>query len=159
MPQAVMLSGYHELNDRLALLANLGWQDWSQFGKVDVSVSADNITSLTTDMDYKDTWHAAVGAQYRWSDPLLLSCGIAYDSSMLDDGDVTPALPVGETWRFGMEAIYDRSNTLKLGIGYTLAWGGDLDMDVNRGPLAGRVSGTYENTAIHALSLTAAWRF
>lgn len=159
MPQAVMLSGYHEINDRLALLANLGWQDWSQFGKVDVTVSSDNITSLTTDLNYKDTWHAAVGAQYQLSDPLLLSCGIAYDSSMLDEEDVTPSLPVGEIWRFALGAGYDWSSVLKLGLGYTLAWSGDLDMDVNRGPLAGRVSGTYENTAIHALSLTAAWLF
>ncbi len=31
-----MFSVYHEVNDRLALMANLGWQDWSEFGKVDV---------------------------------------------------------------------------------------------------------------------------
>ena len=28
MPQQVMLSAYHELNDRWALMGNLGWQDW-----------------------------------------------------------------------------------------------------------------------------------
>jgi long-chain fatty acid transport protein len=38
MPQALMLSAYHELSDRLAIMGNLGWQDWSQFGKVGLSV-------------------------------------------------------------------------------------------------------------------------
>jgi len=82
MPQAVMSSVYHEFTDHLALMANLGWQDWSQFGRVNVSVDADTTTSLTTDPDYKDTWHVALGAQYRAADAWLLTGGVAYDSAM-----------------------------------------------------------------------------
>jgi hypothetical protein len=37
-----------------------------------------------------------------------------------------------------------------------LMWGGNLPMDVNRGPLAGRVAGEYPNAAIHVVSVT--WR-
>jgi long-chain fatty acid transport protein len=158
MPQAVMFSVYHELNDRLALMANLGWQDWSEFGKVEVSVS-NTRADLTTDLTYDDTWHVAFGAQYRVSEPLLLTAGIAYDSAMLDEKDLTPTLPVGETWRFGFGTLYEWSKGLTLGASYGLGWGGDLDMDVERGPLAGRVSGTYKNTAIHVVALNAQWRF
>jgi long-chain fatty acid transport protein len=140
-------------------MGNLGWQDWSQFGKVDVSVSSDTTTSLTTDFDFKDTWHAALGVQYRLSDPWLLTGGVAYDSSMLDEEDISPALPVGETWRFALGTGYDWSKDVTLGAAYALGWGGDLDMDVERGPLAGRVSGTYENTALHVVSLNLDWRF
>jgi long-chain fatty acid transport protein len=158
MPQAVMFSVYHELNDRLALMANLGWQDWSEFGKVEVSVS-NTRADFTTDLPYDDTWHVAFGAQYRVSEPWLLTAGIAYDSAMLDEKDLTPTLPVGETWRFGFGALYDWSKCLTLGAAYAVGWGGDLDMDVERGPLAGRVSGTYKNTAIHVVALNAQWRF
>jgi long-chain fatty acid transport protein len=158
MPQSVMFSVYHDVNDRLALMANLGWQDWSEFGKVDVSISNTNV-SLTTDLDYSDTWHAALGAQYRISEPWLLTAGIAYDSAMLDEEDLGPALPVGETWRFGLGGRYDWSKSLTLSAAYELAWGGDLDMDIERSPLAGRVTGTYENVAIHFVSLNAEWRF
>jgi long-chain fatty acid transport protein len=159
MPQAVMFSAYHEVNDRLAIMANLGWQDWSEFGKVDVSVSDSRIDDITTDMDYNDTWHVALGAQYRVTEPWLLSAGIAYDSSMLDEDAVVPSLPVGEQWRFGLGSRYAWSKDVTLGAAYELAWGGDLDMDVDRGPLAGRVSGTYESVAIHFVSLNAEWRF
>ena len=158
MPQAVMFSVYHDVNDRLSLMANLGWQDWSEFGKVDVDISDTNV-DLTTELDYKDTWHVALGAQYRLAEPWLLTAGIAYDSSMLDKGAVTPALPVGECWRFALGSRYAWSQDLTLGAAYELAWGGDLDMDVDRGPLAGRVSGTYENVAIHFVNLNAEWRF
>lgn len=158
MPQAVMLSAYHDLNDRWALLANLGWQDWSEFGKVEVAVS-DTHVNLTTDLDYQDTWHVALGAQYRVSSPWLLTTGIAYDSAMMDEEDMGPTLPLGETWRFALGSRYDWSRDLTLGAAYELAWADDLDMDVERGPLAGRVAGTYENAAIHFVSLDGEWRF
>ena len=158
MPQAVMFSVYHELNDRLALMANLGWQDWSEFGKVEVSVSNTRV-DLTTDLDYHDTWHVALGAQYRVAEPWLLTAGIAYDSAMIDEEDLGPTLPVGESWRFALGGRYSWSRDLTFGAAYELAWAGDLDMDVERGPLAGRVSGTYESTAIHFVALNAEWRF
>ena len=63
MPQAVMLSDYHELNNRWAVVGNMGWQDWSEFGKVGVSLTSQDASSLTVDRNYKDTWHVAVGCQ------------------------------------------------------------------------------------------------
>ena len=135
MPQALMFSAYHELTDRVALMGNLGWQEWSEFGKVGVAVTSEDTSSLTIDRNYKDTWHVAVGAQYRVATPWLLTAGVAYDSSMMDDEDRTPDLPLGEMWRFGLGARYDWSQNLALGVGYTFLWSGDLDMDV-KGPLA-----------------------
>ncbi len=41
---------------------------------------------------------------------------------------------------------------------YELAWSGDIDMGVARGPLAGRVSGTYEDAALHVVTLGIEWR-
>jgi long-chain fatty acid transport protein len=159
MPRALMFSAYHELSDRLALMGNLGWQDWSQFGKVGVSVTSEDTSDLTVDRNYKDTWHVALGAQYRVATPWLLTAGISYDSSMMDDEDRTPDLPLGESWRFGLGARYDWSENLAFGTGYTFLWSGDLDMDVNRGPLAGRVSGTYENVSMHFINFYLNWKF
>lgn len=156
MPQAVMFSAYHEFSDRLALMANLGWQDWSQFGRIEVSLDS---PTLTVDLDYKDTWHVALGAEYRISDPWLLTGGVAYDSAMLDDDEVSPSLPVGDTWRFGLGTRYAWSEDVTLSGSYELAWSGDIDMTVDRGPLAGRVSGTYEDAILHVFCLTVEWRF
>ena len=38
VPQWVMLSGYHQPTDNLAFMANFGWQNWKQFGDVDVAL-------------------------------------------------------------------------------------------------------------------------
>ena len=158
-PQSVMLSGYHEINDRLAIMGNVGWQDWSQFGKVDIVVSSEDTNTLTVNRNYKDTWHVAAGLQYKMSQPWLLEFGVAYDSSMMDDEDRTPDVPVGETWRFGAGANYKLKDNIDVGLAYECAWGGDLPMDINRGPLSGRVSGEYTNTALHFINLALNWRF
>ena len=122
-------------------------------------MSAANTTSLTADRNYKDTWHTAVGLQYRVSEPWLLSTGVAYDSAMVDEKDLTPDLPMGEQWRFGLGAQYQWSESLTIGGAYELMWTGDLHMDINRGPLAGRVSGTYEDTSMHFINVNLIWKF
>jgi long-chain fatty acid transport protein len=159
MPQALMFSAYHDINERWAIMGNLGWQDWSEFGKVGVAVASEDTSNLTIDRNYKDTWHVAFGAQYRVADPWLLTAGVAYDSSMVDDKDRTPDLPLGEAWRFGLGARYDWSKSFAFGVGYTLLWSGDLDMDVNRGPLAGKVSGTYDDTSMSFINFYLNWKF
>lgn len=159
VPQMVMLSAYQQLHERWAVMGNVGWQDWSEFGKVDVSIASDDPTSLTLDQDYKDTWHAAVGAQYRISEPWLLSAGVAYDSSAVDDEDRTVTLPIGEAYRFGLGAKYDWTRAVALGLAYELVWVGDLPVDQERGPLAGKVSGDYEDVSMHILNLNLTWKF
>jgi len=158
-PQSVMLSGYHELNDQWAIMGNLGWQDWSEFGSLDIGVSGPTSKNLTVDLNYKDTWHVAAGVQYKVSEPLLLSLGMAYDSSMMDDEERSPALPLGEAWRFGTGAQYKVKKNMDVSLAYEFLWTGDMELDVNGGPLKGRVSGDYTNTSSQFINLALNWRF
>ena len=157
VPQTVMASFVHKLNGRWALLGNLGWQDWSSFGKVDVQVNTDNPTSLTVDQNFKDTWHAALGAQSKNESGWSFSFGAAYDSSCVDDADRTPTVPVGQAWRFGFGAQRRMSETFELGLAYELAWAGTLAVDQERGPLSGRLAGAYNEAAMHFLGASLRW--
>jgi long-chain fatty acid transport protein len=158
VPQTVMASFDHALNDRWSLLGNLGWQDWSAFGKVDVQVASDTPTTLTADLNFQDTWHAALGAQMKTASPWSVSFGAAYDSSCLKDADRTPTLPVGSAWRFGAGGRRPLGEKLELGIAYELAWGGDLPVDQQRGPLSGRLAGSYRDTAVHFVAASLRWK-
>jgi long-chain fatty acid transport protein len=159
VPQMVMFSVYHELNPKRAIMGNVGWQDWSRFGKVDVGINTSNPQSLTVDSDYKDTWHVALGVQYRHSPVWTFSCGIAYDSSAVDDDKRTVTLPMGEAWRFALGAQYSLNPNLTLGAAYEFLWSGDMSVDQERGPLAGRVSGEYSNTNMSIFALNLSWKF
>ena len=49
VPQHVILSGYHELSDRWAVMGDFGWENWSQFGKVDVAVTGQSKQPVADD--------------------------------------------------------------------------------------------------------------
>ncbi len=130
VPQGVMGSAFHQVNDRWAVLGSVGWQQWSKFGKAEVNISdTTNPTSLTTNLNYKDTWHFAVGAQHRLSDPWTLNFGIAYDSGFQDSANVSPALPVNSAWRFGVGGQNQVSKTFSWGVAGEYVYGGTLDVN------------------------------
>ncbi len=158
VPQSVMGSLYHELNSTWALLANVGWQNWNRFGYVEVGVDSATATSLTKALDYQDTWHTAVGAQYRVSEDWLLSAGLAYDSSAVSDENRTVALPMGETYRFGLGAQWRVSRAINLGVAYELAWNGDMPVS-QESIYRGRLSGTYEAARFSFFTANLTWRF
>lgn len=159
VPQMIMLSFYHDYRNNWAILGNLGWQNWERFGKVDVTVGSANPASLIDDLEYKNTWHAALGTQYALSECGQLSMGVAYDSNMLEDGRRSVSLPIGSAWRFGLGAQYFVSEAFEIGVGYTLLWGGDLSVDQSRNFLTGRVAGDYNNSAINYFGVNVDWKF
>jgi long-chain fatty acid transport protein len=165
VPQQLMGSIFAQVNDRWAVLGSVGWQEWSKFGQVQLGLDdALNPTSLTTDLDFKDTWHFAAGAQYRLSDPWLLNFGIAYDTGFQDSSDVSPLLPVNSAWRFGVGGQQQLSKTSFWGFAAEYLYGGTLDTDLqSRLPVAlggrGDVVGSYDNTGTVFLAAYFNWKF
>jgi long-chain fatty acid transport protein len=158
VPQSVMASAYHELGERWALMADFGWQNWSQFGYVQAGV--ENAGTTTLDLEYHDTFHGALGAQVHASEKWLLSAGAAYDSSAVSDDNRTVTLPMGEAWRFGLGAQYQVSQSVDLGMAYTFLWQGDMPVDQGTdAALRGRVSGAYEDAWISVMNVSLTWRF
>ena len=81
----------------------------------------------TVDRQYKDTWHASVGAQYQINPQLHWNMGLCYDSSAIDDKDRTVDNSMGETWRLATGVNYQLEEGLDVHLAYTLAWLGDMD--------------------------------
>jgi len=165
VPQQVMASIFHQLTPKWALLGSLGWQDWSEFGQLQLGIDdTNNPTSTTEDLDFDDTWHAALGAQYRINDPWLLNFGIAYDSKFQDNSDISPLLPVNSAWRFGVGAQHQVSERFYWGVSAEYLYGGTLDVDkqsilpVNLGG-RGDVEGSYDDTGAVILGLYGGWKF
>ena len=62
---------------------------------------------------------------------------------MLKDQDRTVSLPIGQQFRFGLGAEWQASEKLNVAFSYELAYGGDLPVNQNRGPLGGAVVGQF----------------
>jgi long-chain fatty acid transport protein len=165
VPQQLMASIFHQLNPRWALLGSVGWQEWSKFGQVQLGIDDTvNPTDITTDLDFDDTWHGALGAQYRVSDPWLLNFGIAYDSKFQDGSEVSPLLPLNAAWRFGAGAQHQVSQAFFWGIAAEYMYGGTLDTsEKSTRPAAfggrGDLEGSYDDTGSIILALYGNWTF
>jgi long-chain fatty acid transport protein len=164
VPQGVNASFFHQVDDRWALLGSVGWQQWSKFGEVEVGIDSNDPRSLTKNLDFKDTWHVAGGAQYRLSGPWLLNFGVAYDSEFQDNSKVSPMIPANAAWRFGIGAQKQESNTFNWGLAAEYAYGGTLDVNTqSTAPVAlggrGNLVGSYNDTGVIFLTANFNWKF
>jgi long-chain fatty acid transport protein len=158
VPQQVMLSGYQQLNKRWALMSNLVWQNWSQFGEPELSVADTAVSNETAHLNYDDTWGFALGAQYAIADGWLWSVGGGFDTSPMSESERPPALPMDEQYRLGTGIQYSFNENVTVGLAYQYFNGGDNNIDRQR-PLAGRIQGDYKSFDVHFVALNLSWRF
>lgn len=165
IPQQVMASVYSRIDERWAVLGNVGWQQWSRFGQVEIGIeNTQDPRGLTTALPFKDTWHFALGAQYRPSDPWTVNFGVAYDSGFQNSSQVSPLLPVNSAWRFGAGGEQQVRKGLKWGFAGELLYGGTLDVNLSSQlppALGGRgdLVGSYRNTTSVIGSVYGSWAF
>jgi long-chain fatty acid transport protein len=163
VPQSVMFSVYQDLNEKWALMANVGWQNWQQFGKVDVAVDSStgliaNAAPTTIALHYQDTWHGALGAQFKVSEAWRLSAGVAYDSSAVSDANRTLSLPMGQAYRAGLGAEWQVSKAMNLGAAYEFLWAGDMPV-TQSSAYRGTVAGAFDNAWFSFFTVNLTYRF
>ena len=161
VPQSVMVGIYQEINAKWAVMADVGWQDWSQFSEVTIGVDSANPSrdrDLTKSFGLKDTWHGALGAGYKYSDQWRFTGGFAYDTSAVSDANRVLALPVGEAYRFGLGAFWKVSQSVDLGAAYEFVWAGDMPV-TQSSAYRGTVSGSFDNVWFSFFSVNLNWHF
>jgi long-chain fatty acid transport protein len=161
IPQAVMFSAFHQVNEKWAVMGNLGWQNWTQFGYTPISISnnAGATVSTTKDANFTDTFHVAVGAHYRFHPQWRVTAGFAYDSSPVSDANRTVAMPLDRTFRYSAGLIYEPNERFTLGLAYTFMDAGSAPVNETRGPLSGTIQGDYRSNYYNIVALSVAARF
>jgi long-chain fatty acid transport protein len=143
VPQSVQLGFYYRPSegpfDRLALMGDMTWIDWSRFGKVDIEVGNVSTTSKT---NYDDIW---VG-----------SLGFTYVSSAISNDDRDLALPLDEFYIFGIGAFSQLTPRVGVQTNFLAIFGGDGKID-QQGALAGRLVGKYDRRQTFALQIAFIW--
>ncbi len=150
-PDQLMLSLVHDFNQRWSIMGDLGWQNWSQYGGNQISISGQG---APTNNRLQDTWHTALGVQFRPDDRWRLNSGIAYDSSFYQNqNDTSMTMPSGEAWRFGVGAQYQLTEASNIGAAFEY-----LTMESSRvsSPL---FKGGYNNPDIYFFSMNYSYMF
>ncbi len=150
-PQTVRVGAYHELNDQWALLGSVGWEDWSQFDELVISVGAGGASIPTK---WRDTYKFSIGVHYRPKRDWLLQTGITYDTSPVSDGNRTADMPIDRQIRYAIGAQYQWSERMTIGGAFVYIDAGDAAID-NPAILTGK----YQDNDLFVFTLNANWKF
>jgi long-chain fatty acid transport protein len=105
-----------------------------------------------------------MGMQLELSEPWLLNFGVGYDSSFQDSSSISPMLPAGTAWRFGLGARHRGSKSMSWGVAAEYVYGGNLHVE-KQSPLPvalggrGDLAGSYNDTAMIFLAGNLNWKF
>ncbi|MEQ6918610.1 OmpP1/FadL family transporter [Halomonas aquatica] len=158
-PANLNLGVYHQLNDRLALMANAEWTEWSSFDELTVEFEDNTLDSTTTE-NWDDTWAFSVGANYALAPQWLLRAGLGLDESPVPSAEYrTPRVPDADRQWATLGATWMPTTELGITAGYMHVFADDGDIDQqatsdNENASKGNLSGTYEVSAdVFALSM------
>jgi long-chain fatty acid transport protein len=158
IPAQLAVGAYQALTDKLALVGTVNWQNWSRFSDIEIGVADAN--TVTANLNYKDTYHAGLGAYYRIAEPWLLMAGFGYDTSPTSSSsDRSVVLPLGAQFRYAAGVQYDWSKDFSIGVAYTLIDAGSAKVNSTGGRLKGEIEGEYDTNFIHAFNLNFVYRF
>jgi len=154
MPQSVMLGVFHDINDKWAVLGSLGWEEWSRFGHVEISV--DDSPDVIANLKYENVYHVGIGAQYQYDSKWRYSAGYSYDSALSKGKHRSAMIPMGEMSRVGGGVEYKKRSDLTVGAAMDIMWEGDLSL--NGSSNGGTLSGEYENVFLAFFAVYAKWQ-
>lgn len=128
LPDVVTLSGYQDVNSKLALLGSIVYTGWSSFKTIELSnVAAFNpnldpnqaLVNSTATEHYQDVWRFAVGANYHVTDQWMMRAGAGYDQTPTVNSARDIRLPDVNRWALSVGTHYQVRPNLGVDIGYT----------------------------------------
>ena len=130
LPNVITLSGYQDVNEKLALLGSVVYSGWSLFKTISLNNVAAGIpvpfegTDLTllkatTIENYRDAWRFALGANYHVTDSWMMRIGGGYDQTPTVNAYRDVRLPDSDRWALSIGAHYQALPCLGFDVGYT----------------------------------------
>jgi long-chain fatty acid transport protein len=159
VPQQVMASVVYDVTPKFSLMGNVGWQNWSAFGKFPIGISALKQRTVTANLHFSDTCQIAIGQQLRIAEKWLWSAGFAYDSSPVSRANRVPSMPIDRQLRYGTGIQYQINRDVTAGAAWEFMDAGPAPYSARRGPLAGTLQGHYSTDYMNFLALNVIWKF
>jgi long-chain fatty acid transport protein len=156
MPDTANFSVFHQFNNKWDLMADLQWTGWSSIQELRIK-RLNGAPDIVTPENFRDTWRASVGANYRYSDAWIFRGGLAYDQSPVRDAERTPRLPDNNRTWLAMGVQYKISPQWAVDVAYAHIWVKNPGIDQNAGSTAayGLINGSYDsNVNIGGLQVT-----
>jgi long-chain fatty acid transport protein len=151
-PATLSFSAAHRLSDRLEILGDITWTEWSRIDRLPLVRTSGPLSGATLDtlvFNFDDTWRVSVGANYKSGGPWTLRAGVAFDQSPVPNAETRSVrLPDNDRYWFSLGATYQMSRASRFDVGYTFIKVKDADINNDQRTATpfpkGLVNGTYE---------------
>lgn len=155
LPAVASVGVVHALRDDIRVMAEVEWTGWNAYDQITIT-DPDAPVPIVREENYDNSFMAAVGGEYDWSDGLTLRAGVAYDRSPTVDATRNVSVPDSDRYWLSAGASYEVTERIGLDAAYTLLLAEDAEVRLKRTPAPTTVS--YEST-IHLLSVNARYRW
>lgn len=113
-PESFSVSGFKQVDDKLALMADVTRTRHSRFEELRIDF-AGSLADSNTPERWKDTTKVSVGGTYKLNEQVKLRGGVAYDQSPVEDANRTPSIPdgnrkwlsLGFNWMLAKDSSFD----------------------------------------------------
>jgi long-chain fatty acid transport protein len=158
-PDSASIAISHHFNEKWQLLGDVTWTHWSKIQNVPLILTTAGLGAFpagtvadTLDFQFKDSYRAGLGLNYRWTQDFTAKFGAAYDSTPVPDAaHLTTFLPDSSRTWLSVGGKYKVTNVDTIDFGYAHLFMSDASVLRNKGTAAaagqqGIVSGTYKDT-------------
>ena len=116
MPDIFSISAWHAFTDKLALMADVTWTNWSEVEEI--RVKRENGVRLS-EWEWDDAVRVAVGGSYQYDSKWQLRGGVAWDETPTPNDRLrTPYVPDNDRIWLTLGANYRFSKNLSFDVGY-----------------------------------------
>ncbi|MEK0084707.1 OmpP1/FadL family transporter [Benzoatithermus flavus] len=161
-PASLSFGVHQDVTDRLAVMAEAQWTDWSVFDQLTVKFDNPAQPDNVTEEEWRDSWFFALGATWRPDDRWTLRAGIAFDQSPVRDRSRTPRIPDENRYWLSLGAGWQPLPWLGLDAAFTYILVEDSEVDLaatdTGSAFRGDLHASYDNDIILA-GLSARVRF
>ncbi|MBC7859388.1 MAG: outer membrane protein transport protein, partial [Burkholderiaceae bacterium] len=119
-PETISASVFRQLDAKWAAMADLTWTRTSRLANLNIEFPGTIQGDEVIRQQWKNTYRLSLGANYRYSEQLLLRAGVAYDQSPVRSAELThPALPDSDRYQLSFGANYKLGPQSSLDLAYS----------------------------------------
>jgi long-chain fatty acid transport protein len=161
-PATLSIGVHQDLTERVAVMAEAQWTDWSVFDQLTIKFDNPNQPDSITEEEWEDTWFFALGTTFKATDAITLRAGVAYDQSPVKDKFRTPRIPDGDRRWLSLGAGWQPAGWLDLDASFTYIDVEDTDVRLSAADTGNAARGNLDadyDSYIILLGLSARMRF
>ncbi|MCP4407000.1 MAG: hypothetical protein GY807_04430 [Gammaproteobacteria bacterium] len=162
LPQSFSFSIAHDL-DRLKLLADITWTDWSSFDELRIRYDNPLHPDSVTTVNWNNSFRYSIGADYILNEKWTVRGGLAYDETPIPDAKHrTPRVPGNNRTWLSLGGTYHIDTRFIVDAGYSHLFISDTSInntfESNVPTLAASLDGTY-SASVDIFSIQLRWNY